>query len=173
MLKGTKIMLRPLQAGDLEKTIMWRNDPTIREAAMAHPFPVTRELEKTWFDQVLNNKGNDTIYFAIATTQNDDFVGYLYLHRINWISRTCYFSIYIGEEANRGKGYGAESLQLILEYAFNVLNLRKVLLEVNASNTAAIALYEKTGFVIEGTLKEHVYYNGKYLDVNIMSFFRS
>ncbi|MCX6267600.1 MAG: GNAT family protein [Bacteroidetes bacterium] len=171
MLKGTKIILRPLEAGDLEKTLLWRNHLAIREAAMAHPFPVTRDQEKNWFDHVLNSKDNNTIYFAIVRAVDGEFAGYLFLNRINWISRTCYFSIYIGEEINQGKGYGSESLQLILEYAFQVLNLRKVLLEVNASNKAAITLYERTGFVVEGTLREQFFIRGQYIDSLVMGIF--
>ena len=171
MLNGSKIILRPLQAGDIENTMLWRNNPAIREAAMTHPFPVTRELEKNWFDQTLNNRSNDSIYFAIATKDEDEFVGYLFLNRINWISRICYFSIYIGEVNNQGKGYGTEALNLILNYAFSILNLRKVLLEGNADNIPAITLYQRTGFIQEGELKNHFFSHGKYINVMIMAIF--
>ena len=81
--------------------------------------------------------------------------------------------IILGDIESRGKGIGKIALELALKYTFNNLNLRKITLDVISDNKAAIALYEKVGFVEEGLLKKHFYFDSMYYDVKIMSLFNS
>ncbi|MFN9799027.1 MAG: GNAT family N-acetyltransferase, partial [Bacteroidota bacterium] len=62
---------------------------------------------------------------------------------------------------------------LVVSYAFERLNLRKILLAVYASNPGAIRAYEKAGFAEEARLREHVYSAGSYTDKIYMSVFRN
>ncbi|MEK6858024.1 MAG: GNAT family protein, partial [Nanoarchaeota archaeon] len=66
-----------------------------------------------------------------------------------------------------------EVTKLLVQYAFDKLNLNKVYLGVNVENIGAVKSYEKTGFVHEGRLREEVYRNGRYYDVHKMSILRS
>ncbi len=52
----------------------------------------------------------------------------------------------IGEKAYWGKGYGSETLKLVLDYAFYEMNLHRVSLKVFSFKEKAIRLYEKWGF---------------------------
>jgi len=52
----------------------------------------------------------------------------------------------IGEKAYWGKGFGQEATGLMLDYAFNLLNLNTVSLGVFAFNTRAIDCHKKSGF---------------------------
>jgi len=52
--------------------------------------------------------------------------------------------------SHRGKGIGKHLLRLTLDHAKNANGLEKAELEVFKSNTAAIGLYESTGFIREG-----------------------
>ena len=60
-------------------------------------------------------------------------------------------------------------MQLGLHYAFDMLNLRKISLEVLSDNFPAIALYKTLGFEEKGTLKQQFFFDGVYFDVKIMS----
>jgi len=73
----------------------------------------------------------------------------------------------------RGKGIGTEAMLRILEFAFVRGNLRRVHLEVIASNAAAIRSYEKAGFVVEGRQREHAWVRGQYEDILRMGLLRS
>lgn len=68
---------------------------------------------------------------------------------------------------HRQKGIGQAILQALLTRA-KENNLKKVHLEVRASNTAAIKLYEKVGFNVMGTRKH--YYTQPVEDAVIMSY---
>lgn len=67
-------------------------------------------------------------------------------------------------EDNRNKGYGAEVLDLLLDYGFNYLNLNNIMLNVKSFNERAIACYKKVGFKEFGRRRESYFLNGKYYD---------
>ena len=46
----------------------------------------------------------------------------------------------------RGQGLGTEATRLVLDFAFNVLQLRNVLLETLEWNVAGLRAYERAGF---------------------------
>ncbi|MBN2669268.1 MAG: GNAT family N-acetyltransferase [Bacteroidales bacterium] len=171
MIKGEKIQLRALKQSDFEKTIVWRNQPELTKLVLSHPFPITEALELDWYHSILNSKDNKSVYFGIDTIQGN-LIGLVFLNNINWIHRTCWFHILIGDSSAQGKGYGKETMQLISNYAFNTLNLNKISLEVATYNLAAIKLYESTGFIKEGLLKQHYFVDGQFIDSIIMSKFK-
>lgn len=173
MLKGKKILLRPLRFDDIEKTMDWRNDLQIKNMVLMHPFPVSINIEKNWFERNINKINNELIILGIELIESKELIGYAKLFNINWIHRYCYFGIIIGEKKTRGKGIGEETTYLMMDYSFKTLNLRKILLEVLASNKSAIKLYEKLGFVVEGILKKQVFINNKYDDVIIMTTYNT
>jgi len=169
LFKGRQIKLRPLKKGDYLTTIKWRDENELRLLAQFHLLPVTNELEKEWMDALVKSKNNKEIYFAIEEIKSSNLLGYFQIKNINWSSRTAWLGIIIGDQNSRGKGYGSETMQLGLDYAFSFLNLRKISLEVISANKTALALYKKFGFREEGVMKEQFYFNNKYYDVIIMS----
>ncbi|MFZ0547059.1 MAG: GNAT family N-acetyltransferase [Candidatus Promineifilaceae bacterium] len=68
-----------------------------------------------------------------------------------------------------GLGIGSRLMAAMLDLADNWLNLRRVELEVNVDNPAAIHLYEKFGFEIEGRKRFHTYGDGRWADSYLMS----
>ena len=68
----------------------------------------------------------------------------------------------------QGKGAGAALMRAIVDLADNWLNLTRLELEVYADNEAAIRLYERFGFEVEGTLRRHAFRDGEYVDSKVM-----
>jgi RimJ/RimL family protein N-acetyltransferase len=62
----------------------------------------------------------------------------------------------------QGKGYGFESLQAICDFAFNQGGIRRLTATVTAGNIASRALLEKTGFRLEGELRESYFLSGRW-----------
>jgi putative acetyltransferase len=73
----------------------------------------------------------------------------------------------------KGKGVGTALMRAILDYADNWLNLTRLELEVYADNEAAIRLYERFGFELEGTLRQHAFRDGQYVDAKMMARLKS
>ena len=72
----------------------------------------------------------------------------------------------------QGKGVGTALMAAAIDLADNWLNLTRLELEVYADNAAAIHLYERFDFTYEGTLRQHAFRNGKYIDSNMMARLR-
>lgn len=72
----------------------------------------------------------------------------------------------------QGKGIGKALMQAGLELADNWLNLTRLELEVYTDNEAAIRLYERFGFEHEGTLRQHAFRDGRYVDSYMMARLR-
>ncbi len=70
-----------------------------------------------------------------------------------------------------GQGVGQKLMEAALDIADNWLNLRRVELTVFVDNNRAIRLYERTGFVVEGSLREYAFRDGQYVDALTMARF--
>jgi RimJ/RimL family protein N-acetyltransferase len=92
---------------------------------------------------------------------------------IDWVCRTAHLGILIGDRNRRGKGIGRDAVKLLLGYAFDTLNLRRIEMRVLASHDAAVKLYETSGFVVEGRLRQAYYSAGTFVDVLVMALLRN
>ncbi|WP_407521369.1 GNAT family N-acetyltransferase [Methylobacterium oryzisoli] len=81
------------------------------------------------------------------------------------------FWIGVHEEC-AGRGIGSRLLAAIIDTADNWLNVTRIEMTVFVDNTRAIALYEKFGFAIEGTLRAASFRNGAFADVHCMARLR-
>ncbi len=172
MLIGEKIVLRPLHINDLPRVNSWRNDVELTALTMGIRFPKTLEMDEEWFNQVLRDKSNRNIYWAIDIKDTSEFIGLVSLTNIDFVSGTCARGMMIGDNKHRGKGFGLEIAKLVEEYAFSVLNLRKIVRYVLASNRHLRTLKNSKLTKEEGRMKEQYYMNGEYCDVVILSLFR-
>ncbi len=72
----------------------------------------------------------------------------------------------------QGKGVGSTLMQAALELADSWLNLTRLELEVYTDNVSAVRLYEKFGFVNEGTLRRYAFRDGVFVDAYMMARLR-
>ncbi|MFC3771297.1 GNAT family N-acetyltransferase [Paenibacillus sp. GCM10012303] len=68
----------------------------------------------------------------------------------------------------KGNGYGKEAIRLFQTYVFETLRVHRLWLDVKAHNRIARLLYEKTGFVVEGVLRDCIQVQGTYESLVIM-----
>jgi RimJ/RimL family protein N-acetyltransferase len=64
----------------------------------------------------------------------------------------------------RGKGYGTEAINWALDWAFKIAGLHRVGIGCLSFNEGARRLYERMGFVLEGSKRECVWWNGEWYD---------
>jgi RimJ/RimL family protein N-acetyltransferase len=156
------------ERGDLPIFTKWLNDPEVTEHLPVSP-PRTLDEEEKWYDSAI--MCNDDV-LAIET-KDGRLIGSISLMDMDYIDRKVEIGILIGEKDLWSKGYGTDSLNTILTYLFNELNMNRVSLYVDVSNLAAVHCYEKCGFRKEGTLREYRFKNGGFKDCYIMSTLRS
>lgn len=169
---SNRILLRPIDKKDLQRTLGWRNDFSIAQMTLGYRFPITVDMEFNWYQQVVYDHSPQKIIFAIDLKSNNEIIGFTHLSKIDWISGTCYFGIVIGDVDNQNKGYGEETMHVLFRYVFNILNLRKVCIEVISYNQRAIDLYSKVGFANEGVLSKQIFFNSSYHDLHLMGLMK-
>lgn len=169
-LEGEKIYLRAIAKSDVNAEYLnWLNDKETTKGLASGLFPSTLQELDQFVEKAIHNR--DVILFAICDSATDLHIGNIKIDHFDWVSRTCELGLLIGNKSYWGKGIGYEACKLTLHYAFHSLNIRKVALAVYANNQAAIGLYKKLGFVMEGSLRQHVYDNGEYFDKHFMGIF--
>ncbi|MBX7050601.1 MAG: GNAT family N-acetyltransferase [Flavobacteriales bacterium] len=169
-LEGEKIYLRALTQSDAnEEYLSWLNDEETTRGLASGVFPSSIEALKKFVEGISARK--DVVMFAICDKKNGQHIGNIKLDNFDWVSRTCELGILIGNKSYWGKGIGFEVCQLTIQYAFQDLNIRKVVLAVYENNPAAVKLYEKLGFQHEGRLRKQVFEGGQYFDKLYMGIF--
>lgn len=158
---GEKIYLSPLCVEDAEKYIEWFCDFFMTDGLGSSSKLMNVESEKEWIENSLKN--ND-LNFAIVNLKNDELIGTCGIKNINNRDRNATIGIFLGDEQNRSKGYGSESLRLLLDFGFNYLNLHNIMLGVKSFNERAIECYKKVGFKEIGRRRESYFLDGKYYD---------
>ena len=102
--------------------------------------------------------------FGIILQENDELIGNCGIMHVDAIDGKATLGIFIGEEEYRGKGLGAEIIDLLLDFGFNQLRLHNINLEVFDFNERAIACYKKVGFKEYGRRHECYFLDGKWHD---------
>ena len=166
---GDRLYLSPMNPNDVEKYVEWISSPIVSDGMGNTSNILTESLDKEFIEKALKNGDK---CFAIILLKNDELIGNCSIYRENDNARVAELGIFIGDEKFRNNGYGQESLNLLLDYGFNYLNLNSVYLNVFSFNDVAINCYKKIGFKEAGRLRENYFLNGKYYDVIYMDILK-
>lgn len=169
-LDGEQVYLRPLSIQDANDIYLkWLNDSEVTRGLASGYFPTTQHELIAYISSSL--KDQNTIFFALCEKESNGHIGNVKVDRIDWVAQTCELGLIIGEESARGRGLGFETMNLVIGYIFQELNLNKITLAVFENNPGALRLYEKLGFQIEGRFVDHVFKEGKLWDKIYLSLF--
>lgn len=157
---GKRIYLREVREEDVGETYYaWMNDKEINQYMETRFFPqglgALRDYVKT------HGQKPDEPWFAICLQDNGRHIGNIKLGPINYHHRTADVSYFIGEKDCWGKGYATEAIELVVRFAFEVLDLYKVSAETYARNVGSQKALEQNGFVREGVFKKQVAFQGR------------
>ena len=169
-IEGNSIYLRPYKEEDIDIIEFGKNNALVRETLFLFR-PETKQDIKIEIERWLSDKS--TVLFTICEKKTNTAIGQTALFRIDYVSRAAIFYIAIYNPVYWSKGYGKQATQLMLQYSFDILNLNRIQLHVSVENIKGVKAYEKNGFKIEGTLREAMYHNNKYVDFYVMGILRS
>ncbi|MDB5188218.1 MAG: GCN5-related N-acetyltransferase [Candidatus Kaiserbacteria bacterium] len=151
--QGKRVLLRPLERADIPTLRRWMNDPEITQFLM-RAFPLMEKEEEEWIENKHMNQ-ND-VALGIVTVENKKLIGSIGLHGINWQHRTATTGTVLGEKECWGKGYGTEAKMLLLDFAFNTLDLYGVVSRVLSHNGRSLAYGKKCGYEEVGRLPQWI-----------------
>jgi RimJ/RimL family protein N-acetyltransferase len=168
-LVGEICYLSPVCLEDVEKYTEWVNDMETGLYVLygSNVIDTNKETE------ILSYLIKHNVIMAIIEKATNKPIGFCGLHDRNEIHRTATFGISIGDKSYWGQGIGTEATMLLLDYAFNMLNLNSVMLEVIDYNKRAIKCYEKCGFSIIGKKRQAIFIAGMFHDTLLFDILAS
>jgi RimJ/RimL family protein N-acetyltransferase len=168
LITGERAALGLLRREYLPAITTWFNDPEVKRG-LAHRGLVSEEGSAKWFEKVVEESRAERptgVTFAIHAADDGAFVGVCSLDDIdhNWLRAD--FGIWVGPR--RGAGIGTDATRLALDWAFTVIGLRNVMLEVHEFNEQGIRAYRRAGFEEIGRRRDSVRALGRRWDTILM-----
>lgn len=172
-LRGALVTLRPIQAEDADAidAIIRADDEIGRLTGAVHsstekpqgmPMGRLREIYGAWA------VADDRLVLAVIDNASGELVGEAVLNEWDEENESCNFRTFVGA-AGRGRGLGTEASRLVIEHGLTTMGLHRISLEVYDFNPRARHVYEKLGFVHEGTGRDALLFDGERVDVHYMS----
>ncbi len=162
---GPRCYLSPLSHEDAAAHTAWENDLTVGIPLGDEAYTPT-SLERM-HEQIEGALRNQSHVFSIVALDSEQTIGRCMLTNLDAINRSAMLGIMIGPEF-QNQGYGQEAIRLLLDYAFNLLNLNSVMLGTFSFNARAIAAYKKVGFKEIGRRRQSRIIAGKAYDDVLM-----
>src|SRR3954451_22114353 len=160
VLRGERVTLRPADDADPPRFVPWFADMEVtrflgRRQAVAL-------YQETQFLKSIGESKNDVFWMIDA---DGETVGATGIHAIDWPNAHATTGIVIGAKHKWRSGIATAVMRLRTAYAFDELNLRKLMTEVFVENVASRRALEKNGYQTAGTHKQHFFTRGRWHDV--------
>lgn len=172
-LAGDLVTLRPIHADDADAIdrLIREDDEIARLTGSVHrstehaevmPIEDLREIYGSWAT------AKDRLVLGVIDNHSGDLVGEVVLNDWHEGNRSCGFRMLIGR-VGRGRGLGTEATRLIVQHGLGPMGLHRISLEVYDFNPRARHVYQKVGFVHEGTGREALLFDDQWIDVHYMA----
>ncbi len=169
-LEGIKLYLRPITTEDVnDEYIAWLNDTEVSQFLESRFERHTLESSRVYVDGIIKNLQN--VFLAIVRKDTNKHIGNIKLGPIDPHHKIASIGLMIGDKNSWGKGFATEAIQLLIKYAFEVLNLHKVTAGAYENNIGSIKAFLKLGFFEEGRRKKHFLSKGVYVDYVLLAKF--
>lgn len=164
MMIGERVYLRPLETSDAEGFAQHAHaeTETFFENGRIPLSPIA--LEK-WIEGLYKQQPSSEIQFAVCLRETDECIGNVGITGIDWINRTAETESFLDSTAHRGQGYGPEAKHLLLEYAFEQLQLEMLSSFVWEPNVRSAAAVRRQGYQPAGRVKSRMMQDGEFHDM--------
>jgi RimJ/RimL family protein N-acetyltransferase len=160
--------LRAIERADLPRYVGWFADSAVSEN-LSSQIPMSLAQEERWYEGILQQPAEEQPLAVDAKLGRGkwEHIGGAGYHLIDKRNRLAECGLFIGPAKYRNRGYGRDMLLTLLRYGFQTLNLHRVQLRVMEYNARAVHLYEKIGFVREGTMRDAHFHQGRYWGMHL------
>ncbi|MCF7480355.1 GNAT family N-acetyltransferase [Vibrio sp. J1-1] len=161
-----EIIVRPTTVEDAAELVEIYSQPKAQRETLQLPNPSIA----MWKERLTNMPSGVYSYVAEVDGQVVGNIGFHHSQRPR-TSHTASFGIGVHDRFH-GLGVGTKLIETVIELADNWLNVRRIQIEVNADNDAAIGLYKKHGFEIEGEAVDACFRDGEFINTYYMARIR-
>ena len=173
---GKTVCLGPIDhEKDPEIISRWTHNPQylrLVDTAPALPNAAAQVKKKLEALEKRLEESKNMYYFHIRDRQDDRLIGFATIRWIEWTHGTGWLHLGIGDPKDWRKGIGSEVLDLLLQYAFNELNLYRLTATIPEYNPGARRLFEKAGFIEEVRRREALNRDGRRWDLLLFGLLR-
>ena len=176
MLETKDLIIRETTLEDIDIFDVWERVPEVTKFFSIRDGQTKEEaLAKYFADKADPSAKQFSIWLkdgdCEGTDDGEKLIGRIVLGDIIEGWKAEIWRIYIGDLAERGKGYGKQAMQAMMKYGFDELKLERLYLDHYTGNPAS-HLYLSLGFQYEGVLRANCRKNGILYDVHLMSMLR-
>jgi RimJ/RimL family protein N-acetyltransferase len=160
---------------DPEIESRWTHDSEFMRLMETVPArPMSAAMLKKQYEKLEKQVDEDKnlYYFTIRARADDRLIGKAVIQWIEWTNGNGFLRLGIGAAEDRRKGYGTQSLRMLLRFAFAELNLFRVTAMVPEYNEGAIALLQKFGFTREVCRRSALERDGRRWDLHVYGLLR-
>lgn len=162
-LEGKNIYFKPLSTKDAEAIHSYASDKDVKRFIGWRLMKTLEETTEFVETMIKREEASTHLYASVALKSNDEVIGTVMLFDFDKEANQAEVG-YVFHKNHWGKGYGAESLSLVTDFAFESLKLHKVHACVTDANIGSARILEKNGYELEGRLRDHFYIEDKYYD---------
>ena len=148
-LRGARITLRRKALSDAENDYIWRSDPEIARLDAAYPLTMNYDRYLKMFQDQLRYPTPGSLHFAIDVADgvsDGKFIGNCMYYDLDSVNMEAELGIVIGDRNYWSGAYGYDCVITLLEFMFNVRNLKRVYLHTLDWNERAQKCFAKCGF---------------------------
>lgn len=167
-IQGKNVVLRAISMKDANLLMELINDAETEKMLGGSSFPVSLEGQEKWI--AAQTGRTDVLRCIVALKENEEGIGTVILSDIDTKNGVAQVHIKMDKQRGRGKGYGSDALNTIVNYAFGEMRLNCIYADVLEYNTVSQKLFEKCGFHRDGVLRSRVFKGGRY--INVVSYSR-
>ena len=164
-LKGEKVILRfPLDEIKAELITDYFQDEDQVRHMTAVPYPYTNQDAKNFIKFLETTKEvESTFEWGIFDKETDQFIGMVGLEEIDYDIGKGELGYWLAKDY-WGKGYTKEATTMVLDFAFNELELERVEAYVVKENEPSLRLLESLAFQVEGLMRRAALNKGELVD---------
>lgn len=166
ILSDNELTLRAIEERDAPVLLSMINDPELEHAVVGWSRPVSAAEQAAWIAAL---PGENTVRWAVD--DGSGMLGTVSVSGIDWKNRTGALNVKLLARA-RGHGVATRAMALVIAYCFAELNLNCLSVSVLADNLPSRRLWSRLGFRAEGLLRQRVYKQGRFHDLQVMSLLR-
>lgn len=166
-IEGERIYLRRLRQSDVsEDYLAWMNSAEVNQYLESrfgeHGMESLAEFVTAMADDPRN------LFTGIFLKDGDRHIGNIKLGPINTHHSHAEIGLLIGHRDCWGKGYACEAIAALTRFAFEDLNLHKIVAGAYEDNKGSTKAFLKAGYSLEGTFKSHWWSNGRFQDGSML-----
>ncbi|HVT04231.1 MAG TPA: GNAT family N-acetyltransferase [Thermoanaerobaculia bacterium] len=170
ILESPRLILRAFAMSDVESLTLLANDENIARSTLSIPHPYEERHAREWIASQQTDERGQNVTFAIVLKEGSQLCGSIGV-RIDNVNARAEIGFWVGRPF-WNRGLCSEAASMLLEYAFNTLDVNRVYAFHFVDNEASGRVMRRIGMRHEGLLRQHMKKGDEFLDLEAYGILR-